>query len=206
MRIRTLLENNTEIKFIDLGLPSGLKWATGNLVKNDNGIYSIGKETEWGTYVSWGNIDGHNEGEGYIFDDTNYNSTPGQQLGYSNISSTDAQHDICFARLGSPWHLPSRTNFQELINYTDNEWIRNHNNTGVNGRKFMKKTDHSIYIFLPASGNYDGTILGARNNDLCYWSSNYYSYTQAYRLFSFSTQLRVEGYYRRLGYTIRPVQ
>ena len=206
IRKRNLLVSETNGDYVDLGLPSGILWAKGNLVKDSNGNYSIGAETDWGTYVSWGNIDGHNEGEGYDFSSTNYSSTPGSSVS-ADIPSTDAAHDICFARLGSPWHLPTKEDFQELYNYTDSEWVADYNGTGVAGRKFMKKTNHSVYVFFPASGYYGGTSLSLRGRGGSYWSSSFNSATSAYRLYFNSSSVYPQDYFNRhLGFTVRPVQ
>ena len=192
--------------FVDLGLPSGKKWAIGNLVKDSQGNYSIGEETDWGTYASWGNIIGHNEGEGYDFSDANYNSTPGHSVS-ANIPSNDASHDIALATLGTPWHLPTKEDFQELYDNTDSEWVADYNGTGVAGRKFMKKSDHSVYVFFPASGLYDGTSLYRRGTNGYYWSSSFYSAALAYGLYFNSSSVYPQSYnYRRYGFTVRPVQ
>ena len=192
--------------FVDLGLPSGKKWAVGNLVKDSQGNYSIGAETDWGTYVSWGNIIGHNEGEGYNFDQTTYDSTPGKNAA-ANIPSNDAAHDIALATLGSPWHLPTKEDCQELYDNTDSEWVADYNGTGVAGRKFMKKTDHSVYVFFPASGNYNGTSLSSRGTNGLYWSSSFYGATSAYTLRFYSSSVTPQYYNnRRYGLTVRPVQ
>ena len=193
--------------FVDLGLPSGKKWAIGNLVKDSQGNYSIGEETDWGTYVSWGNIIGHNEGEGYNFDQTTYDSTPGKQVA-ANIPSNDATHDIALATLGSPWHLPTKEDFQELYDNTDSEWVADYNGTGVAGRKFMKKTDHSVYIFFPASGRYNGTTLDFRGASGLYWSASFSSSTNAYNLFFSSSSVSPQSSYdyRYRGFSVRPVQ
>lgn len=205
---RKLMTNEVdEGLFVDLGLPSGTLWAKGNLVKNGT-EYSIGKETDWGTYVSWGNIDGHNEGERYDFSFKKYKTTPGYSVS-SNIPADDAAHDICFARLGTPWHLPTKENFQELYDNTDSEYIFIR---GVYGCKFMKKNDHSIYVFFPNSGCYQDVNLYARatgnSGSGYYWSSQLYDATIAYNLFLYDRsgifpQHNNRRYY---GLTVRPVQ
>ena len=192
--------------FIDLGLPSGKKWAVGNLVKDSQGNYSIGAETDWGTYVSWGNIIGHNEGEGYNFDQTTYDSTSGKKVA-ANIPNNDAAHDIALATLGTPWHLPTKEDFQELYDNTDSEWVADYNGTGVAGRKFMKKSDHSVYVFFPASGYYSGTSLSYRGTSGYYWSSSFYDSTNAYLLYFNSSNVNPQYYFsRRYGRSVRPVQ
>lgn len=194
------------VVFVDLGLPSGKKWATGNLVKDSQGNYSIGAETDWGTYINWGNIVGHNEGEGYDFSDANYNKTPGKQVA-ANIPSNDAQHDICLAKLGTPWHLPTKEDCKELYDNTDSEWVADYNGTGVAGRKFMKKSDHSVYVFFPASGSYGSMILNNRGTRGYYWSSSFARAGYAYYLrFDSSSVSPQNESMTRAGQTVRPVQ
>ena len=189
--------------FVDLGLPSGKKWAIGNLVKDSNGNYAIGEETDYGTYVSWGNVVGHNEGEGYNFDQTTYNSTAGASVS-ADIPSNDSAHDICVSKLGSAWHLPTKADFQELYDNTDTEWTTIN---GVAGRKFMKKTDHSIYVFFPASGYYSGTSLNFRGSYGYYWSSSWDSSTNAYSLYFDSSSVYPQrSSSRRYGFSVRAVQ
>jgi uncharacterized protein (TIGR02145 family) len=188
--------------YVDLGLPSGMLWAKGNLIKDSEGNYAIGDETDWGTYVSWGNIVGHNEGEGYDFSDTNYNSTPGYSVA-ANIPSNDAAHDIALATLGTPWRMPTKENFRELYDNTDREWTTIN---GVNDWKFMKKTDHSVFVFFPAAGNYNGTSLGNRGSSGNYWSSSWISATDARFLFFDSSGVNPQGGgSRRIGFSLRGV-
>ena len=187
---------------VDLGLPSGRKWAKGNIVKVGSS-YKIGNETDYGTYFSWGNIIGHNEGESYNFNDSTYNGTPGKSL-KANIASNDAAHDAALACLGSPWRLPTKEEFQELYNNTDNEWTTIN---GIKGRKFMKKSDHSVYIFLPTNGLYAGTSISSRGTGSYHWSSSYKDSSYAYH-FEFGTNTVVANatQYRRQGMSVRAVQ
>jgi len=201
--------------FVDLGLPSGKKWAIGNIVSDGNGGYKIGEETDYGAYVSWGNIVPHFSANGSTFDDSYdwgtsnsgpYASTPGASVG-ANIPTNDAQHDAALALLGSPWHLPTKDDFQELYDNTDNEWVADFNGTGVAGRKFMKKTDHSVYVFFPAAGYGRGTSLYDRGTSGNYWSSSWYSAGSAYGL-SFNSSSVTPQYYRTRysGLSVRAVQ
>lgn len=98
---RRLMEQSIPNGFVDLGLPSGTLWAKGNICKDTDGKYYIGEETDYGCYFSWGNIEGHNEGEGYNFNSKTYKSTAGNSL-TSDINPDDASHDAALARLGSP--------------------------------------------------------------------------------------------------------
>ena len=165
--------------YVDLGLPSGLLWATGNIVKGANGNYSMGEETDYGCYFSWGNIEGHNADEGYDFSSETYATTAGSQVS-ADIASNDAQHDAALACLGGSWHMPTREDFQELYDNTDNELATI---DGINGLKFMKKTDPSVYVFFPAAGfSADTSVhdVGVYGN---YWSLSWYSTDDAYLMY-----------------------
>lgn len=154
-------------KAIDLGLPSGTLWA-------DRNIDATAPE-DYGSYFSWGNIEGHKSSNGSTFDDgysfnsTTYNATPGKQVGNNNISSSDAAHDAALANLGGSWHMPTVTEFRELYNNTDNEKT---SINGITGYKFMKKSDHSIYIFMPIGGDGINNRVANRGSSGCYWSSS----------------------------------
>lgn len=186
-----------EVEYVDLGLPSGLLWATCNI--------GADSPKEAGMYFSWGNVEGHAKGEGYNFNSSTYNSTPGHNLTV-DIAVGDT-YDIARNVMGSPWRLPTRVEFKELYDNTDSEWVSDYNGTGVAGLKFMKKSDHSVYIFFPACGYYNGTSLSNEGTGGRYWSSTYYSSNNAYCL-SFSSSLVYPEYYniyRYYGFSGRAV-
>jgi len=191
---------------VDLGLPSGLLWAKGNIVKDANGNYSVGNETDYGCYFSWGNIVGHNNGEGYDFGTSNsgpYASTPGKQVSH-DIASNDAAHDAALATLGGSYRMPTKAEFKELYDNTDNEWTTI---DGVAGRKFMKKTDHSVYVFFPAAGYGYGTSINDVGSYGGYWSSSWLSADDAYGLYFSSSSVYPQlNYHRYLGFSVRAVQ
>lgn len=188
---------------VDMGLPSGTLWAQGNIVKDANGNYAIGAETDYGCYFSWGNIDGHNEGEGYNFNSDNYALTPGSQL-TGNIPSDDATHDAAVARIGGGFHLPSRDQMDELFNseYTTNEWTTVN---GVNGRKVTSLINGNS-IFFPAAGSYNVTSLRNHGSRGYYWSSRWYDASYAfYLLFSSGSVYPHSNNVRYYGFLVRAV-
>lgn len=171
-----------EILFIDLGLPLGTKWAKGNIVSDGNGGYKVGEETDYGAYFSWGNVtphfssNGSSFDDGYSFDKTTYDSTTGKSL-TGNIASNDAAHDAALACFGGSARMPTKEEFQELCDNTDNEWTTI---SGVNGWKFMKKADHSVYVFFPAAGSGYSTWLYNTGSTCRYWSSSLHSTDYGY--------------------------
>ena len=193
-----------EPKTVDLGLPSGTLWA-------DRNVGAAAPE-DYGSYFSWGNIEGHKSSNGSTFDDSYdwgtsnsdlYASTPGASVS-ANIASNDSAHDAALALLGSPWHLPTKENFQELYDNTDNKWTTIN---GVNGCKFMKKSDHSVYVFFPAAGRGRNTSLDFRGSYGRYWSSSWLSADNGYRLNFNSSSVTPQDYdYRYGGTSVRAVQ
>jgi uncharacterized protein (TIGR02145 family) len=183
---------------VELGLD--VKWATGNIVKN-NGVYSIGGPTDAGAYFAWGETVGYNEGEGHNFSSSNYTA--------SSISANlSLSQDAARVRLGSPWRMPTRAEYDNLISNTVSEWGTL---DGVNGRYFYKKDTNGnkvagSYIFFPAVGNFNGTSLNYSGTYGYYWSATYYDSSSAYFLGFSSSYVSASSDRRRYGMPIRPVQ
>ena len=179
--------------FVDLALPSGLLWCEHN----------VGASTpyEHGLYFSWGNVEGHAEGSGYDFSDAVYAQTAGAAL-TGNIPANNT-YDMARHNMGSPSRLPTMGEFVELNNNCDSEWT---DADGVAGRRFTSRINGNS-IFFPASGYYRGTSLLDRGSFGLYWSSTWYSETNA-RILNFnSTGVNPQDhYYRRYGFTVRAVQ
>ena len=179
--------------FVDLALPSGLLWCEHN----------VGASTpyEHGLYFSWGNVEGHAEGSGYDFSDAVYAQTPGATLtGNIPVNNT---YDMARHNMGAPCRLPTSGEFVELNNNCDSEWT---DEDGVAGRRFTSRINGNS-IFFPASGGYHGTSLNNRGASGYYWSSTWFSETNA-RILSFNSSNVVPQYSndRRLGFTARAVQ
>ena len=150
LRRRLLKEESGKGEQVDLGLPSGTIWARGNIMPDGNGGYKIGEETDWQTpYFTWGNVNvvfpttyDVVDGAGYIgvfennydFSKSIYQQTPGYSL-TGNIP-LNKNYDAAIKYLGSPWHIPTKNNFQELIDNTDLEAVEI---DGILGQKFMQK-------------------------------------------------------------------
>ena len=208
-----------EILFIDLGLPSGTKWAKGNIVSDGNGGYKVGEETDYGAYFSWGNVTPHFSSNGSTFDDaynwgtsntgSPYAGSAGASISYTSRHkgrdyTANTTNDAARACLGGSWQVPTATQFQELYDNTDNEWTTI---SGVNGRKFMKKTDHSVYVFFPAAGYGGSTSLDSRGSHGGYWSSSLNSAYRGYLLYFYSSYVNTQNLnLRYYGFSVRAVQ
>ena len=157
-RINSKFRNNkTETAngypYVDLGLPSGLKWAKCNV--------GAEKETDYGYYFMWGDIEDKSNAdcswESYkycngSFDTlTKYNIFPLFGEKPDDKTKLDSEDDVARANMGGDWRMPTQTEIQELLDNTDNEWVEDFNGSGVNGRKFISKNNGNS-IFIPAAG------------------------------------------------------
>ena len=174
---------------VDLGLPSGLKWANMNV--------GASSPEDYGNYYAWGETTTKSN---YTRDSYQYhNGSSFLHIG-SNISGT--QYDVARAQWGGSWRLPTEAEIQELVDRCSWTWTTYN---GVNGYKVTGPNGNSI--FLPAAGCRDGTEIYDRGSIGDYWSGtlggDYSDY--AYYLDFGSGDLYVGCSYRGLGLTVRPV-
>ena len=171
-------------EWVDLGLPSGTKWATCN----------IGTSTPsgYGNYYAWGETSTK----------SSYTEANSRTYG-KNISdfSGNTYYDAATANWGSGWRMPTYKEFQELKEKC--RWTL----TTLNGRRGYRVTGpNGKSIFLPMAG---GANSSAGNIGYYYSSSPWFNNTQyAYQLYFDG---RSEGDVllapakRNFGNTIRPV-
>ena len=157
LNIFTPQKNGTP-QFVDLGLPSGLKWAKCNV--------GAKKETDYGYYVQWGDIvNKRNSNCGW----TRYKHCKGTKdtmtkycryLLHGTVtdkSTLDPEDDAVTQIMGGKWRMPTIAEFGELLYNTTKEWIQVN---GVNGYKFTS-VNNGNYIFIPAAGAcLDGSMYG----------------------------------------------
>ena len=195
---------------VDLGLPSGTKWANMNV--------GASKPEDYGLYFAWGETTGYtsNTSDGHDFGWASYKWCNGSwetQTKYctksnygtvDNKTVLDLEDDAAYVNWGSSWCMPTYTEMQELLDNTTSEWTTQN---GVYGRKFTSKTNGNS-IFLPAAGFRDGSRLFYRASGGYYWSSSLFeSYPLNARslLFFLSEYAYPHYYFRLIGFTVRPV-
>ena len=93
---------------------------------------------------------------------------------------------------------------QELIDNTTYEWVTIN---GVNGGKFINKTDTSKYIFLSAGGQWEATFPDSIDNTGYYWSITIYPYDNKSGQFIYVNSVITShgSEYRWEGSSIRPI-
>ncbi|MBQ6209986.1 MAG: hypothetical protein IJK42_09490 [Prevotella sp.] len=191
---------------IDLGLPSGTKWACCNV--------GATAPEQYGGYYAWGEVNEKdyyaphtyqyaykdNNGDWCDYDTQSYYSC--RSLG-SDIAGT--QYDVAHVQWGGSWVMPSHAQLQELLDYCTSTWTTEN---GVYGSRFTGQGPDGGSIFLPAAGYRWYGYLDYAGSDGYYWSS-----TQdpsgsgfAYGLyFSSGDAYWNYGYGYCLGRSVRPV-
>ena len=171
--------------YVDLGLPSGKKWATCNV-----GATSA---EDYGDYFAWGETSPKAE---YTWENS---VTYGEQM--SDISG-NAQYDAATANWGGSWRMPTKDEMQELVDHCEWEWTQVN---GVNGLKVVGP--NGSCIFLPAAGGRYGTSLYDDGYDGYYWSSTpvYFNAYYACNLDFFNGGECVGFNNRSHGLTVRPI-
>ena len=179
---------------INLGLPSGTKWACCNVdatkPEDFGGFYAWGETKEkdeytWGTYI-------HCAGSADTCLDLD-----------DDICGT--QYDVAHVKWGGSWQMPSLEQIQELNSKCKHEWI---NMNGIEGKKYTGPNGESI--FLPAAGYRFDSDCYDHGDDGDYWtgtSGTSYSYGDGRACcLGFSIKKSNEcSSNRRLGYPVRPV-
>ena len=103
--------------------------------------------------------------------DTAYNNSTSFGETLDNKTTLGLEDDVARAHMGNDWRMPTRDEFRELFDYTNNEWISNYKGTGVNGRKFTSKKNGNS-IFIPASGYRLGSSFRGQGRGGDVWSSS----------------------------------
>ena len=205
------------VEYVDLGLPSGLKWAKCNL--------GASKPSDYGDYYAWGETAPKEEYYWSIYKwtqvglkdwryITKYTFADGhtQCIWYDssgafigdNITTLVAADDAATANLGSPWRMPTTGEIQELLDNCTWAWTKQ---DGVDG--YQVDGPNGNAIFLPAAGFHDGSVLDEAGSRGHYWSSSLSASGSDYALsFRFSSSGGIAYYsnFRYCGVPVRPVR
>ncbi len=188
-------------EYVDLGLPSGLLWATKNVGANrpeESGYYFAWGETSPKNEYSWATYKYANGSEMSL---TKYCNTPN----YGNVDykeTLDPEDDAATVNLGKSWRTPTLLEIQELREYC--KWSRTTLN-GVSGCKATGPNGNSI--FIPSCGvmQFDTRFFTEWS---CVMSSTYYYADNSNASVLCCKDPTPEYWYvwsRAWGYNVRPV-
>ena len=182
--------------FVDLGLPSGLWWATCN----------VGAENaeDFGYYFAWGETSTketftlENYKYGVSIEDsliTKYNST-------DDLTILEAEDDAATANWGEGVRMPTKEELVEL--QTNCTWTWDNPKKGYH----VKSRVNGNEIFLPAAGSKKDGDVSNKGIDCYIWSStrhatrtNYAHYLDGAKGYIFPES----PYHRYYGRSVRPV-
>ena len=174
---------------VDLGLPSGLKWASCNL--------GASKPEESGNYFAWGETEPKSN---YSWDTYKFGNINNLTKYSGEDNELAAEDDAATQALGDLWRMPTRAELEELMDNCDFEWTERES---INGLVFTSRSNGK-QIFLPASGIRTGTALTNFNVQGAYWTSTLrQTATANYLLIYDEPWLYTNN--RCNGYSIRPV-
>ena len=192
----------TQHEAIDLGLPSGIKWATCNV--------GATSPEEYGGYYAWGETE---EKEDYYWETYKWcNGSYDTMTKYCTNSSygtvdnktvLDPEDDVAHVKWGGNWRMPTDEEFNELFSNCTWEWttlndVNGYTVTGPNGNS----------IFLPAVGYRREAGVSSRGKLGLYYSSSLHSGNSSYAfglVFSSGSYNWSSDYGRYYGRSVRPV-
>lgn len=174
--------------WVDLGLPTGLRWASCNVGADGPGDY--------GGYFAWGETTTKSE---Y----TDANSLMNDEKDVEDISGSP-EYDVARDEWGGNWRMPTLSEFEELI---ENCRWESAKVNGINGYHVTGPNGNSI--FLPAGGYRREGMRAYRAGSFgSYWSS---TPDTGYSKLSYNLKFLEGGGYevtrnsRRYGFSVRPV-
>ncbi len=203
----TVVDNS--VKFVDLGL--SVLWANRNVKANS--------ETEVGQYYSWADIVDpvpYNENgiaktawnwDNYEYwTDLNGNNSPSEEemTKYNSIDKYTEirdEDDIATLEYGADCHIPTKAQFEELVNSCTWEWD--------NVKKGYTVSGNGNSIFIPAGGYVNGvTYYGSVGTVCAHWTSDIVvnKLTQAHNIEFDSVNKNFGTTDRNFGMPIRAVK
>lgn len=177
------VKKESSIEAVDLGLPSGLKWASCNL--------GAAKPEEYGNHYAWGETEPYysslspliwKDGKSSGYSWASYKWCKGTEhtltkycfdssYGYNgfidNKNSLDLEADVAHVTLGGSWRIPTKDNLDELRTQCTWTWTTMN---GVKGMEVVGPNGNSI--FLPANGGYPRPDLSEPGVRDYYWSTS----------------------------------
>ena len=209
--VRPSTDTEDNPKWVDLGLPSGLKWAICNI--------GASKPEEYGNHYAWG------ETEPKSYHDYTLTAYKWMELVDSktivkkyctdanagtvdNKTVLEPEDDAATVNWGGKWRMPTNEEWTELQENCTWTWVENFNGSGKNG--YEVKGANGNAIFLPAAGFYcDGKNIDGVGSAAPYWSSSLYttaaSNSNAWMRLCYSTDILDIDAPRYYGHSVRAV-
>ena len=217
---------------VDLGLPSGTLWCKYNLDVDPN---QLSEPEDWyGDYYAWGELEANKS----IYDWNHYEHGYGPYDLYKYVNNKEYAADDNNNKVDNltellpeddvacqnkkiynfKFHIPTKKQCEELINYTNNYWVKNYDPNklvhnpeddrgiqGLNGRIFEGRNGNQL--FIPATGCHIDSHIFNIGSSCCLQSSSLRLDRpfNACILTFYSNEICMSHNSRRYGYSVRPV-
>ena len=198
-----------DVQAVDLGLPSGIRWASYNIgatTPEGYGYYFAWGETESKKDYSWTTYKYANVGERYHYKFTKYctDASSGDNGFIDNKTVLEPEDDAATANWGDVWRMPTDAEWTELREQCT--WTYTTLN-GVYGYQVASKTNGNS-IFLPVAGFRNGTSLYLQGTRGYYSSSSLLeNYSDNVWIVTFNhEEVYRHSNNRNNGLSVRPVQ
>lgn len=148
-------------EMVDLGL--SVKWASWNV--------GAQRAADYGSYLGWGDPTGKNN---------SYNNSDYPTLASGNSIAGNAEYDIATAMWGDDWKIPTKEQWEELVNGCTIKWATKND---ITGWEITSKTNGNS-IFLPNAGYYtpmeDKIVLDKnKSSETFYWTCEQFDQSNA---------------------------
>ena len=213
-------KNKVDIEedFVNLDLPSGTLWCKYNV----GATCGYDAESWYGDYFMWGDTKPANSKTcnfaNYKYCNGSYNKitkycSSSQTYNWDGKGKPDdilelyKEDDMANANMDGNWKMPINEQFQELIDNTTSEWIKNYKGiSGLNGRLFKSKKN-SDTLFIPAAGYRNDNNVSNVGLNISVWSSTrgIHRPAQAYHLYSTNDSIYTRRGPRTYGFSVRAV-
>ena len=186
--------------YVDLGLPSGLLWATCN-VGADN-------LEDYGDYFAWGETEPKDTYNWSTYqycmgsDNTLTKYCSNSYCGYNgftdNLTILEPGDDAATVNWGNGWRMPTLEEYQELYNNTTRSWTQH-------GLLFTAANGNSL--FLPAAGYRCDDELNLAGSYGYYWLSSLgpNGHHSAWCFYFYPNYWSMYDYIRIYGFSVRAV-
>ena len=198
-----------DVQAVDLGLPSGIRWASCNVgatTPEGYGDYYAWGETESKKDYSWTTYKYANVGERYHYKFTKYctDASSGDNGFIDNKTVLEPEDDAATANWGDVWRMPTDAEWTELREQCTWTWTTQN---GVNGYQVTSTTNGNS-IFLPVAGFRNGTSLYLQGRRGYYSSSSLLeNYSDNVWIVTFNhEEVYRHSNNRNNGLSVRPVQ
>lgn len=186
----SIVVGNSPAEAVDLGLPSGIKWASCNV--------GATKPEEYGDFYSWGELKVKND---YSWNTYQYYNKESLKWTFIGNDIHGSKYDVARAKWGGNWRMPTIKEMSELSYCILQPVTYN----GVKGLKVTGPNGKSI--FLPAAGYSEGTNADSQGKIGYYWSSTLDEShsSSAYSWYIGGSTLYTYSQNRYFGLSVRPV-